>query len=108
MNEPAIDLGIVLAIISSYRENPINEEDDLFRRSGLKRRSACRQYGRQRVTEAKNLDLMNAFCQGQPGFHEGQWICAKGNPPDWCEVSERCDGCDIEIKYGGNISFLER
>ena len=45
---------------------------------------------------------------GQPGFHEGQWICAKGNPPDWCEISERCDGCDIEIKYGGNISFLER
>ncbi len=35
MNEPAIDLGIVLAIISSYRENPINEKTICFGEVGL-------------------------------------------------------------------------
>ena len=49
MNEPAIDLGIVLAIISSYRENPINEKTIC---SGEVRAVSMAE---QRVTEAKKL-----------------------------------------------------
>lgn len=68
MNEPAIDLGIVLAIISSYREKPINEKTICFGEVGLSGEVRAVSMAEQRVTEAKNLDLMNAFC------HRSAWI----------------------------------
>ena len=55
MNEPAIDLGIVLAIISSYREKPINEKTICFGEVGLSGEVRAVSMAEQRVTEAKKL-----------------------------------------------------
>ena len=55
MNEPAIDLGIVLAIISSYRENPINEKTICFGEVGLSGEVRAVSMAEQRLTEAKKL-----------------------------------------------------
>ena len=35
MNEPAIDLGIVMALVSSYRNRPIDEKTIVFGEVGL-------------------------------------------------------------------------
>lgn len=35
MNEPAMDLGIVMAILSSYRDKPIDEKTIVFGEVGL-------------------------------------------------------------------------
>ena len=108
MNEPAIDLGIVLAIISSYRENPINEKTICFGEVGLSGEVRAVSMAEQRVTEAKKLGFDECILPQVSLDSMKDSGSAKGNPPDWCEVSERCDGCNIEIKYGGNISLLER
>ncbi len=55
MNEPAIDLGIVLAIISSYRERPIDEKTICFGEVGLSGEVRAVSMAEQRVTEAKKL-----------------------------------------------------
>ena len=53
MNEPAIDLGIVLAIVSSYREIAISDKTICFGEVGFKWRSACSQYGKTAGTGGK-------------------------------------------------------
>ena len=55
MNEPAIDLGIVLAIISSYRERPIDEKTICFGEVGLSGEVRAVSMAEQRVSEAKKL-----------------------------------------------------
>lgn len=55
MNEPAIDLGIVLAIISSYRECPIDETTICFGEVGLSGEVRAVSMTEQRVAEAKKL-----------------------------------------------------
>lgn len=44
MNEPAIDLGIVMAIVSSYKNQSISPGTIVFGEVGLERRSACGEY----------------------------------------------------------------
>ena len=44
MNEPAIDLGIVMALVSSYKNRPIDEKTIVFGEVGLKWRSTCCEY----------------------------------------------------------------
>lgn len=55
MNEPAIDLGIVLAIISSYKERPIDEKTICFGEVGLSGEVRAVSMAEQRVSEAKKL-----------------------------------------------------
>ena len=55
MNEPAIDLGIVLAIISSYKEKPIDEKTICFGEVGLSGEVRAVSMAEQRVLEAKKL-----------------------------------------------------
>ena len=55
MNEPAIDLGIVLAIISSYKEKPIDEKTICFGEVGLSGEVRAVSMAEQRVSEAKKL-----------------------------------------------------
>lgn len=55
MNEPAIDLGIVLAIASSYREIPIPEKTICFGEVGLSGEVRAVSMAPQRVQEAKKL-----------------------------------------------------
>lgn len=55
MNEPAVDLGIVLAILSSYREVPIDEKTICFGEVGLSGEVRAVSMAGQRIQEAKKL-----------------------------------------------------
>ena len=55
MNEPAIDLGIVLAIVSSYKNRPIDENMICFGEVGLSGEVRAVNMAEQRVLEAKKL-----------------------------------------------------
>ncbi len=55
MNEPAIDLGIVMAIVSSYKNRPIDERMIVFGEVGLSGEVRAVNMPEQRVAEAKKL-----------------------------------------------------
>lgn len=55
MNEPAVDLGIVLAMISSYKDKAIKEEVICFGEVGLSGEVRAVSMAKQRVAEAKKL-----------------------------------------------------
>ena len=55
MNEPAIDLGIVLAIVSSYKDVPIDEKTICFGEVGLSGEVRAVSMAAQRVQEAQKL-----------------------------------------------------
>lgn len=55
MNEPAIDLGIVLAIVSSYKDKVIDEKTIVFGEVGLSGEVRAVSMAEQRILEAKKL-----------------------------------------------------
>ena len=55
MNEPAIDLGIVMAIVSSYKNQAIDEKTIVFGEVGLSGEIRAVSMPEQRVAEAKKL-----------------------------------------------------
>lgn len=55
MNEPAIDLGIILAIVSSYKDIPIDERYICFGEVGLSGEVRAVSMAEQRIQEAKKL-----------------------------------------------------
>jgi len=55
MNEPAIDLGIVLAVVSSYKEIPIHDKTICFGEIGLSGEVRAVSMAAQRVQEARKL-----------------------------------------------------
>lgn len=55
MNEPAADLGIVMAIASSYKNKPISEDTIVFGEVGLSGEVRAVTMPEQRVAEAKKL-----------------------------------------------------
>lgn len=55
MNEPAIDLGIVLALVSSYKEIAIDDKTICFGEVGLSGEVRAVSMARQRVAEAQKL-----------------------------------------------------
>lgn len=55
MNEPAIDLAIVLAIASSYKNRPIDEKTIVFGEVGLSGEVRAVSMPEQRISEAKKL-----------------------------------------------------
>ncbi len=55
MNEPAIDLGIVVAIISSYKNRAVDEKMVVFGEVGLSGEIRAVSMPEQRVSEAKKL-----------------------------------------------------
>lgn len=55
MNEPAIDLGIIMALISSYKNRPIDEKMIVFGEVGLSGEVRAVNMPEQRVAEAKKL-----------------------------------------------------
>ena len=57
MTEPAIDLGIVLAIISSFKDRPIADDVLTFGEVGLSGEVRAVNMAEQRVLEAKKLGL---------------------------------------------------
>lgn len=61
MNEPAVDLGIVLAIISSYKEQPIREDVLCFGEVGLSGEVRAVSMAKHRVAEAKKLGFQTCI-----------------------------------------------
>ncbi len=55
MNEPATDLGVVMAIVSSYRNKPVHEDTIVFGEVGLSGEVRAVTMPEQRVAEAKKL-----------------------------------------------------
>jgi DNA repair protein RadA/Sms len=55
MNEPAIDLGIVMAVVSSYKDKAIDERTIVFGEVGLSGEIRSVNMAEQRVMEAKKL-----------------------------------------------------
>ncbi len=55
MNEPAVDLGIVLALASSYKNRPIGEKTICFGEVGLSGEVRAVSMPKQRVMEARKL-----------------------------------------------------
>lgn len=61
MNEPAIDLAMVLAVISSYQDKPIDEKTIVFGEVGLSGEVRAVSMVRQRVMEAKKLGFQRVI-----------------------------------------------
>ena len=55
INEPAVDLGIVMAIVSSYKNRPFDEKTIVFGEVGLSGEVRAVNMPEQRVAEAKKL-----------------------------------------------------
>lgn len=55
INEPAIDLGIIMAIVSSYKNRPIDDQTLVFGEIGLSGEVRAVSMPKQRVLEAKKL-----------------------------------------------------
>ena len=55
INEPAIDLGLVLAIVSSYKNKPIDESVICFGEVGLSGEVRGVNMAEQRILEAKKM-----------------------------------------------------
>lgn len=61
MSEPAIDLGIVMALASSYRDRPIDEKTICFGEVGLSGEVRAVNMAGQRVAEARKLGFTSCI-----------------------------------------------
>lgn len=61
MNEPAADLGIVMAIVSSYKNRPISEKTIVFGEVGLSGEVRAVSMPGQRVAEARKLGFQTCI-----------------------------------------------
>lgn len=83
MSEPAIDLGLVLAIVSSYKEIPIDEKTICFGEVGLSGEVRAVSMAAQRIQEAKKLGFTTCIipevCKGSVKDVEGIRIIGVSN-----------------------------
>lgn len=83
MNEPAVDLGIVLAIISSYRDVPISDKVVAFGEVGLSGEVRAVSMAEQRVQECKKLGfekvVLPKACMGALKGYSGIELCPVEN-----------------------------
>lgn len=79
INEPAIDLGVVLAVISSCKDKPIDEKVLAFGEVGLSGEVRAVSQAGQRVQEAGKLGfttiILPEVCREQIGKVEGVRLC---------------------------------
>ena len=61
INEPAIDLGIVMAIVSSYKNRPVDPKTIVFGEIGLSGEVRAVSMPEQRVAEAKKLGFQTCI-----------------------------------------------
>ena len=61
INEPAIDLGIVMALVSSYKNRPVNPKTIVFGEVGLSGEVRAVNMPEQRVAEAKKLGFQTCI-----------------------------------------------
>lgn len=64
LNEPAMDLALVLAVISSYKDVPISEKTVVFGEVGLSGEVRAVSMAQQRVLEAKKLGFTRVLLPG--------------------------------------------
>lgn len=64
MTEPAVDLGIVMALVSSYKDRPIDEKTICFGEVGLSGEVRAVNMAEQRVLEAKKLGFDTVILPG--------------------------------------------
>lgn len=90
MNEPAIDLGIVLAIVSSFKNRPIDEQTICFGEVGLSGEVRAVSMPAQRVAEAKKLGfhtcVLPKVCLETVGRVEGIHLIGVANVREAMEV----------------------
>lgn len=93
MNEPAIDLGIVLAIVSSYKEIPIDEQTICFGEVGLSGEVRAVSMAAQRVQEARKLGfttcIVPAVCKDSLNDIRGIKIIGVHNVQDAIRCMDR-------------------
>ena len=82
MNEPAIDLGIIMALVSSYKNRAIDEKMIVFGEVGLSGEVRASKYagtesGRSEETWIHHLHFAGGFCENGKKY--------KGNPSDRCK-----------------------
>ena len=61
INEPAIDLGIVMAIVSSFKNRPVDPKTIVFGEVGLSGEVRAVNMPEQRVAEAKKLGFQTCI-----------------------------------------------
>lgn len=83
MNEPALDLGIVLALASSMKDQPIDEKTIAFGEVGLSGEVRSVSMPEQRVREAKKLGfstvILPEVCKKQAARVDGIRLCGVRN-----------------------------
>ena len=62
IHEPALDLGIILALLTSYRNQSLDDETICFGEVGLAGEVRAVNMAEQRVLEVRSWDLSVAFC----------------------------------------------
>ena len=86
MNEPALDLGIILALISSMKDQPIDEKTITFGEVGLSGEVRSVSMAEQRVREAKKLGfdtvILPAVCCKQAARVDGIKLIGVRNVKD--------------------------
>lgn len=102
MNEPAIDLGIVLAIMSSKLDLTIDEKTICFGEVGLSGEVRGVSMAEQRVAEAAKLGLKYAFCQSIPSFCREE-VCNEADRGGKCQGGT---GCNSGVGYVIGISYI--
>lgn len=79
ISEPAIDLGVVMALVSSYRDRPIDEKVLAFGEVGLSGEVRAVSQAAQRVQEAGKLGfttvILPEVCREQLGTVKGIKLC---------------------------------
>ena len=66
ISEPAIDLAIILSLLSSYRNLPVSEDIMVFGEVGLSGEVRAVRQGKQRIEEAKRLGFHHIIL---PAYH---------------------------------------
>ena len=61
LSEPAMDLALVLAVISSYKDVPVSDKTIVFGEVGLSGEVRAVSMAKQRVQEAKRLGFMKVI-----------------------------------------------
>lgn len=86
MNEPALDLGIVLAVVSSMKDQPIDEKTIAFGEVGLSGEVRSVSMAEQRVREARKLGfdtvILPEACRKQASRVEGIQLVGVKNVRD--------------------------
>ena len=95
MNEPAIDLGIVLALVSSYKETAIDDKTICFGEVGLSGEVRAVSMAEQRVAEAKKAGLYQMY-SAKSVFAE--YAAGGRHPVRGRGERKRCAPAGIQVK----------